>query len=131
MNESTLVLDESHVTATSTEKEPNATEYDARVAGDETPRAYKALPGRAARPNFMDFFAPRRRQSTDESVPRYTALAEPPADSSEILSEILDEVAVTPEILEASTDQSTEQPASHGKAPTKPVTAERTHHGAD
>ena len=34
MNEATLVLDESHATSTSTEKEPNAAEYDARVAVD-------------------------------------------------------------------------------------------------
>ena len=33
MNEATPVLDDSHVTATSAEKEPNAAEYDVRVAG--------------------------------------------------------------------------------------------------
>ena len=83
MNETTLMPDESHASSTSTEKEQNAAEYDMRVAADAAPHAYKALPSRPARPNFMDFFAPRRRQPTDQAVPRYTALAEPPADSSE------------------------------------------------
>ena len=129
MNETTPVLDESHATSTSTEKEPNAAEYDVRVAGDAAPRAYKALPSRPARPNFMDFFAPRRREPTDQAVPRYTALAEPPTDTD--FQKPWLKSRSTPEILEASTDQSTEQIACHGKALTEPVAAERTHHGAD
>ncbi len=127
MNEATLNLDHSQATSTSTEKEPNTAEYDVRVAVDAEPRAYKALPDRPARPNFMDFFAPRRRHPIDKTVPRYMALAEPPAD----LSEIVTETPVTSEILEASTDQSTEQTVSPGKALTEPVAAERTHHGTD
>lgn len=103
MNETTPVLDENHATSTSTEKEPNAAEYDVRVAADASPHSYKVLTSRPARPNFMDFFAPRRRQPTDPAVPRYTALAEPPTDFSET------ESPVTPEVLEASPDQSSEE----------------------
>ena len=100
MNETTRVLDESHSTSTSPEKEPNAGEYDAHLAADAASHAYKAIPNRPARPNFMDFFAPRRRQPTDPAVPRYTALAEPPIDLSEA------ENPITAEIPEASPDQS-------------------------
>jgi len=110
MNETTPVLDESHSTSTSTEKEPSAVDYDVRVAAGAAPHAYKALPSRPARRNFMDFFAPRRRQPIDQAVPRYTALAEPPTDFSEA------ESPVTPEILEASPDQSSEEIKPDGKA---------------
>jgi hypothetical protein len=103
MNETTPVLDENQAISTSTEKEPNAAEYDVRVAADASPHSYKVLTRRPARPNFMDFFAPRRRQPADPAVPRYTALAEPPADFSEA------ESPATPEILEASPDQSSEE----------------------
>ena len=109
MNETTRVLDESHAIATSPEKEPNDAEYDLRVAADAAPHASKALPSRPARPNFMDFFAPRRRRPTDPSVPRYTALAEPPTDLSGA------ESPITPEILGPSSDQSSEETATHGK----------------
>jgi hypothetical protein len=109
MNETTRVLDESHAIATSPEKEPNDAEYDVRVAADGSPHAYKTIPSRPARPNFMDFFAPRRRQPTDPAVPRYTALAEPPTDLSGV------ESPVTPEILGASSDQPSEESAPHGK----------------
>jgi len=33
------------------------------------------------RAQFMDFFAPRRRQSAEQAVPTYRALTEPPTDS--------------------------------------------------
>jgi hypothetical protein len=129
MNEATPGLDDSHATSTSTENKPSAAEYDVSVAVDAVPRAYKALPKRPTRPDFMDFFAPRRREPIDQAVPRYTALAEPPTETD--LSETVAEIPATPEILEASTDQSTEQTFSNGKALTEPVAAERTHHGAD
>ncbi len=125
MNETTPVLHENRATSTSTEKEPNAAEHGARAASDSSPHACKALPSRPARPNFMDFFAPRRRQPTDPAVPRYTALAEPPTDFSEA------ESPGTPEILEASPDQSSEEIEPDGKALTQAVAAERTHQKAD
>ena len=109
MNETTPVLDENHATSTSPEKEPNAAEYDVRVAADASPHSYKVLTSRPARPNFMDFFAPRRRQPTDPAVPRYTALAEPPTGLSGA------ESPVTPEIRGASSDQPSEESAPHGK----------------
>jgi hypothetical protein len=68
MNETSRVLEESHPTAASPEKEPKAAEYDVRVAADAPAHASRALPSRRVRPNFMDFFAPRRRQPTDPSV---------------------------------------------------------------
>jgi hypothetical protein len=105
MNETTRVLDESRTTATSPEEEQlKDAAYDVRVAADAAPHAYKALPSRPARPNFMDFFAPRRRQPTDPAVPRYTALAEPPADISGV------ESPITSKIQEAWSDQSNEKP---------------------
>jgi hypothetical protein len=109
MNETTRVLEESHPTAASPEKEPKAAEYDVRVAADAPAHPSRALPSRRARPNFMDFLAPRRRQPTDPSVPRYTALAEPPTALSGA------ESPITPEILGPSSDQSSEETALHGK----------------
>ena len=108
MNETPRVLDESQATAASPEKESKAAEYDLRVAADASAHASRALPSRSARPNFMDFFAPRRRP-TDPSVPRYTALAEPPTDLSGA------ESPITAEILAPSSDQSSEETATHGK----------------
>jgi hypothetical protein len=109
MNETTRVLDESHATAASPEKESKAAEFGVRVAADAPAHTSRALPSRPARPNFMDLFAPRHRQPTDPSVPRYTALAEPPT----VLSGA--ESPITPEILGPSSDQSSEETGLHGK----------------
>jgi hypothetical protein len=104
MNETTLVLDESHA-STSTEK-------------DAASRTYKALPRRPGQPNFMDFFAPRRRPPIDQNLPKYKALARPPAGLSGV------ERTTTPEIQEASADQSSEETGPHGKEVTQPVATE-------
>lgn len=92
MNETSPVNDNSPIPP---ENAPGVADRDAPVAADAAPRVYKALPNRATKSNFMDFFAPRRRPSAaDQSVPRYSALTEPPAD--------IDEIAEIPEMIQAS-----------------------------
>ena len=93
MNEAFPVND-SRAIPISAENAPGAADSDVPVAVDATPRVYKALPNRATKSSFMDFFAPRRRPTAGQAVPTYKALTEPPADS--------DEVAAIPEMLQAS-----------------------------
>ncbi len=113
MNETSLMLDEGHAASSSTEKASNAAEHDVHVAADTAPRLYKALPRRSGQPNFMDFFAARRRPPVDQNAPRYRALAEPPTDLPE------SESPVAQKILEASPEQSSEETAPHRKAASK------------
>jgi hypothetical protein len=123
MHEATPTLENSHPTATPTQERPGVADYDAGGAPHATPHVYKTLPNRPIRRNFMDFFAPARRQPHDQSVPTYKALTEPPADPAEIAenpempqtsdiqpSEFLD----APEIMEAQTEQSIKRAISLG-----------------
>jgi len=148
MIETTLVLENSCDDLTSTEETPSASDYDARVAADATPRAYSALTERPA--GFRDIFAPKRRQCieaaatyqalseppadfirkdffaprdrpAEQAVPTYRALTRPLADFAEI--PVSPEIQVVPEIQVALTNQSAEQTVSSGKPFSTPVVA--------
>jgi hypothetical protein len=103
MNETTRVLDGSHIASTSDEKGPTAAEYDVRIEADAAPRTYKALPRRPGQPNFMDFFTPRLRPPTDQAVARYKALTKRPTDLSGA------ECPAVSEVAQASPDQPSEE----------------------
>jgi len=94
MNEATPVPDHSCDLLISAEPVPG----HSVIPGGEavTIPVYRTRPGHPAGRRFMDFFAPRRRQSAEQAVPTYRALTEPPIDS--------DEIAPTEDFTTAPTD---------------------------
>ncbi len=82
MNEATPVPDHSRNLLISAETAPV---HSVVLGGAEvTIPVYRAPSGHPTGRKFMDFFAPRRRQSAEQAVPTYRALTEPPTDSDEI-----------------------------------------------
>ena len=94
MNEATPVPDHSCDLLISAESAPGPSVIPG--GAEVTIPVYRAPAGQRTGRKFMDFFAPRRRQSAEQAVPTYRALTEPPIDS--------DEIAPTEDFTTAPTD---------------------------